>query len=130
MEDDDVDDVFLDVLDSIVVLCSAAEVVNRTEDCWKELLLLWLELMLSRLLAVAEGVVATRDDAVTSWDRGEVVEDAQWLVKPLETCYMRMETREGKHELRWQWFILSVSLWGLVKSVHRLIDTLTSGSPN
>ena len=54
--------------------------------------------MLSRLLAVAEGVVATRDDAVTSWDCGEVV--AQWLVKLLETCYMRMETREGKHELR------------------------------
>ena len=56
--------------------------------------------MLSRLLAVAEGVVATRDNAVTSWDRGEVVEDAQWLMKLLETRYMRMETREGKHELR------------------------------
>ena len=56
--------------------------------------------MLSRLLAVAGGIVTTHDDAVTSWDRGEVVEDAQWLMKLLETRYMRMETRGGKHELR------------------------------
>ena len=73
--------------------------------------------MLSRLLAVAEGVVATRDDAVTSWDRGEVVGDAQWLVKPLETRHMRIEFREEKHELQRQRLILSVSVWGLVKRV-------------
>ena len=51
-------------------------------------------MMLSRSWAAAEGVATARGDVVTSWTRDGVVEDAQWLVEPLEARDMWIEVRE------------------------------------